>query len=78
MPADVIDLAEYKKALELEELERLSAEVGEIIKSLPEQDPLSIYSDSGYFGWSFPDLNLEYVYEQLESCPYCGKSCDEE
>jgi hypothetical protein len=78
MPAEIIDLKEYKEKLQSEELKRLSAQVDAILQELPAQDTVGWYTDQAYCTWIPSGLNMEYEYEQSKSCPSCGKSYDEE
>lgn len=80
MPADIIDLSEYKKKIELKELEKLKSEVEAAIAGLPVED------SNGYYNYNIesdnmfaycPGTGMEYIYEQ-SSCPSCGREYEED
>ena len=79
MSAEVISLSEYKRKLQEEEFEHLKEQVDKIIENSPEDNNMTgWYEDAAYATWLTSDLSLEYVYEQPQSCPCCGKSYNEE
>ena len=78
MSADIISFSEYKRKLQEDELEKLKIQVDAILETLPEEDnTMGWYENTNYSMWPMPGLDLEYVYEQPQECPCCGKPFNE-
>ncbi|MAF25949.1 hypothetical protein CL634_10295 [bacterium] len=53
---ELVDLEEFRKAKEEKEIEELQRQVGEIIKNLPEENYIPIFSEDEFRYFSCPYL----------------------